>query len=150
MRDPNACQRPDCGHLASAHSRLVGCLDLDCDCDALDLGRPRSLTEKAADTARGRELGRQGQETAQASHAMTVSPEGADWLKRAEERLDQLIQSGQEFTADDVTELVGVAPSPCAIGGLFRGRKRDMKTVGFRESTRPVAHARALRVWTAK
>lgn len=129
-----------CGH-TDYHSQMVGCLADECTCETY------TLRDRAADTAEGKRRGEEGGELALSGHAMTVSPEGNAWREKAEKRLAELIASGEVFTADDLTDAIGPAPSRNAIGGLFLSRKSEMTTVGFTTSSRPEGHGRALRQW---
>lgn len=136
----------NCGH-QDMHGEVAGCIavirtqpETWCDCDAYVSPRDR-----ARDTAQGVQEGIQGGDAALHGHALTYDT--TDWRAKAEARLEDLIERGTDFTAEDVTDVVGVAPSPNAIGGLFRGYKGRMKAVGFTTASRPEAHGRALRVW---
>lgn len=127
----------NCHHLA-AHSAIVGCLAEDCDCETY--ARPQAETP----VQEGQRLGQEGGDAALHSYAV----EATDWRARAQERLDQLLKDGVEFTANDVTAVAGVAPSPSAIGGLFKANKKRMTFVRWDDQNgRPVAHGRPLRVW---
>lgn len=142
-----------CGH-DTRHSEIAGCTqDLEfgkwCDCPAYVDPAPRNRT---ADAAQGRALAEAGVEAAQSSYAMTVTQDGREWTANAQARIQELIDSGAEFTAEDVTDTVGVAPSPSAIGGLFRAKafKAQVDLVRIDTATRKVAHGRPLRVWKRK
>lgn len=147
---PKPCQ--NCNH-QDLHGEVSGCIAVVatkprtawCPCDTYV--SPRNKAETARE---GRQAAAQGMEAAQAGHAMTRTLEGPEWRTKAEARLSALIARGTDFTAEDVTDVVGAAPSPSAIGGLFRGRKADMVAVGFTTATRAEAHGRALRVWKGK
>lgn len=140
----------ECGH-RTLHGTVSGCAQ-----NTAELGQAPSwcpcrkyvepTRDRAAGRAEGVALGRAGADAALHGYAMN----DGDWRAAAEHRLDELIASGVVFTAEDVTDKVGVAPSPNAIGGLFQGRKRDMVLVGFTTATRPEAHGRALRTWQGR
>lgn len=146
----------NCGH-QDMHGEVAGCIamvstwpDRWCDCTAYVA--PPTARDRARDTQEGRRRAAEGIAQAEGSYAMSVSEDGRDWTDRAWERVDALLDQGVEFTADDVTDVVGVAPSPSAIGGLFRAKrfKDRAEFVRFGESSRAVAHGRPLRVWKAK
>lgn len=148
---PRPCE--DCGH-RDMHGEVAGCIavigtnpDQWCPCNTYASPRDRAQTAREARLAAD-----QGMDAAQASHAMTVSPEGPEWTAKAKARLDALLDSGREFTAEDVTDAVGVAPSPSAIGGLFNTKAFKSRAVMVRidTATRKEAHGRPLRVWQAK
>lgn len=74
------------------------------------------------------------------------------WVRvQLQHHLDELIASGQPFTADTLRERAGdpIATEPNIIGALILAASRAgrIERVGYRESTRPEAHARVLRVW---
>ena len=72
------------------------------------------------------------------------------WRLAAEATIVRLARSGVEFTSDDIHEAVGDPPAHHnAIGGLFiaASRRREIEAVGYRQSTRPVANARPVRLW---
>lgn len=109
-----------CDHNAF-HSLVAGCVaEVNtpgpfvqwCDCT-----RYVSPRDRQADLQEGRQRAHDGAEAAASGHAMTYDP--TDWRKRAQDRLDELLARGTDFTAEDVTDVVGVAPSPSAIGSLF-------------------------------
>lgn len=138
----------NCGH-QDMHGEVAGCIALAstnpdrwCDCAAYVSPRDREQTARE-----GRLAAQEGMDAADASHAMTVSPEGPEWRAKAQERMDALIARGTDFTAEDVTDVVGVAPSPSAIGSLFKANAKRMTQVGWTTATRKVAHGRPLRVW---
>lgn len=139
----------ECGH-RDMHGEVAGCIavastnpDTWCDCDAYVSPRDR-----AQGRAQGIQEGIQGGDAALHGHALTYDP--TDWRAKAEARMEDLIGQGIAFTAEDVTDVVGVAPSPSAIGGLFRGYKGRMDAVGYVVASRPEAHGRALRVWKGR
>lgn len=70
-----------------------------------------------------------------------------DWRPKAQAVLDRLAASGATFTADDVTEEVGVPRQPNAVGGLFRANRGALEAVGYTQAGRTQSHARVLRVW---
>jgi len=146
---PQACA--NCGH-RDMHGEVAGCIAVtrtnpDAWCDCTTYVSPRDRAETAR---QGRQAAQEGMDAADASYAMTVNPDGAAWREAAQERLDVLIERGTDFTAEDVTDVVGVAPSPNAIGSLFRSAKGRMEAAGFTTATRAEAHGRALRVWRGK
>ncbi len=72
------------------------------------------------------------------------------WRLAAEHTIGQLAAAGFDFTADDVTGVVGAAPGhKSALGALFlaAARRGEIVPVGYRQSGRVEARARALRVW---
>lgn len=96
--------------------------------DALDEGRAR------------RDVGARAAENA----AHTI------WRVAAECAIDELAADGRDFDADDLHDRVGGPPGHRnAVGSLFLTAARDGKIrhVGYRQSRRPDAHARVIRVW---
>ena len=65
--------------------------------------------------------------------------------------LDALIDSGREFTADQLRDRTGAPPaaSPNILGAAIMAAARAgrIECVGYRPSDRPEAHRRILRVW---
>lgn len=136
----------ECGH-QDMHGEVAGCIalattnpDTWCDCDVYVSPRDR-----AADRAEGVQRGTEGADAALHGHALTH--DGTGWRDKAQDRLDTLLERGTDFTAEDVTDVVGVAPSPNAIGGLFKANQKRMTGVGWTTATRPEARGRGLRVW---
>lgn len=75
-----------------------------------------------------------------------------DWSSAAWDAIVRLAYSGREFTADDVTQAIGAAPSPGAAGAVFRAaaRTRLIVAVGVRTSSRLQRHGGLLRVWRGR
>lgn len=88
-------------------------------------------------------------ETARDTGAEGSLYSAGEWAVRAQAILDELIAKASDFTAEDITSIVGAAPSPNAIGALFlqASRARRIRVVGWRKAQRVQAHARGLRVW---
>lgn len=144
----------NCGH-RDMHGEVAGCIAQTRDeppyawCDCTTYVSPR---DRAKDAQDGVNRALEGIARAEGSYAMSVTQDGREWTDNARARLDALIDGGQEFTAEDVTDVVGVAPSPSAIGGLFRAKafRERVDLVRIDTATRAVAHGRPLRVWKAK
>lgn len=143
----------NCGH-RDLHGDVSGCVGMTsrnpdrwCTCEAYVAPRDRAQTARE-----GRQAATDGIAAAEGSYAMSSSADGREWTEKARARLDDLIAAGREFTAEDVTDTVGVAPSPSAIGGLFRAKafKTRVDLVRIDTATRREAHGRPLRVWKAK
>lgn len=64
-------------------------------------------------------------------------------------RAKELIESGVEFTSDDITEVVGMPPNPNAVGGIMAGlvRQYGLETVRLSQMRRPEANRRLTRVY---
>lgn len=105
---------------------------------------------RAEEQAEGIQLGEEGGQAALHGYALTVAEEGRQWRILADLTLDALIRDGAPFTSEDVVHVIGPAPSRNAIGGLFAGRKKEIKVVGTTLATRKEAHGRILRVWQSK
>lgn len=74
------------------------------------------------------------------------------WVRvHLEEHLDELIRERVHFTAEDLRARAGtpLASSPNTIGSviLAASKKGRIECTGYRESTRPEARCRILRVW---
>lgn len=78
-----------------------------------------------------------------------------DWTHRARIGLAVLAATGEEFTAEDLTRLVGL-PRPDggtnrnnAVGAAFSAaaRRREIRRVGYRTASIARSHARVLAVW---
>ena len=83
-------------------------------------------------------------------HGATIALWSSDeWANAAELVLDELIESGREFTSEDVRLITGPAPSNGSFGGLFlRAAKAGrIPCVGYERSKRPARHAGLLRAW---
>lgn len=143
----------NCDH-RDMHGEVSGCIALkstnpDTWCDCAAYVEPRNRAQTAQE---GRQRADQGIAQAEGSYAMTRTADGQEWTENARARMDALIASGREFTAEDVTDAVGVAPSPSAIGGLFRAKafKDQVDLVRIDTATRAEAHGRPIRVYRAK
>jgi len=73
----------------------------------------------------------------------------AEWARAAQLVLDELIESGREFTSEDVRRITGPAPSNGGFGGLFlRAAKAGrIRCVGYERSKRPARHSGTVRTW---
>lgn len=118
------------------------------DCDdpppALD-GAP--MTDKLFDPATGKALRNEG-----ADRALNADSEALiSWRDAAEIALARLAAEGREFSADDVVAEVGPPPEGRhnALGGLFLAARHSgfIHHVGYRQGSRPSAHARIQRTW---
>jgi hypothetical protein len=83
---------------------------------------------------------------ARALHA--VDSDG-DWARRAALALDELIEGGGWFDADDLVAMVGPAPSPGSCGAVFgeAAKAGRIASSGVRSSKRQGRHGSLLRVW---
>jgi NAD(P)-dependent dehydrogenase (short-subunit alcohol dehydrogenase family) len=72
-----------------------------------------------------------------------------EWADVGWDELDLLARSGRLFTADDLIAEVGSAPSPSAIGALFRQASRIglIECVGTTTSVRISRHGGLTRLW---
>lgn len=84
-----------------------------------------------------------------AFRALSKAAGGLDWCEQALEAVREIATRKEEFTADDVWELVGAPPEPRNMGNVMRKAQREC----YCESTdRTVArkdnkHGDQLRVW---
>lgn len=81
---------------------------------------------------------------------MAADSAHTSWRLAAEAAIRRLAGAGGLFTADDVHNAVGGPPGHVnAVGGLMIGAaKRGIIVAdGYRQSSRPEAHARAVRTW---
>lgn len=96
------------------------------------------------DLPAGRRLAEQGM-----TRAATAAP--PDWKDAAVTALNELIEEGNEFTADDVWERIGfMPPEPRALGAYLRLASkggRIVQTGARRPSQRPEHHAYPMTVW---
>jgi hypothetical protein len=77
----------------------------------------------------------------------TNAPE--EWVALCDAIIRQLARSGEEFTAEEVRIWTGNPPHPNALGARFlvASKANLIRRVGYRNATRPEAHARVLRVY---
>lgn len=90
-----------------------------------------------------------GQAAADAGSALALDA-AEHWKIVANEVLDELIEKGEEFTADDIADRVGIpADHPNAMGGLFSAASKQLRIVPVRttKATRKESHARRVCVW---
>jgi alkylated DNA nucleotide flippase Atl1 len=80
-----------------------------------------------------------------ASSALANADE--EWRDVAQRELDQLIATGRDFTADDLTRIVGFPENRNAVGGLIRANRKRLQLVRIATAQRDVSHAHLLRVW---
>lgn len=86
-------------------------------------------------------------------HALS-SAHGAEWSQRAAAWIKRRTV-GEVFTADDITEAVGLPSGALvqngnnAVGAVMAAAARAGLTIaiGWVESTRPTSHARPVRLW---
>lgn len=74
------------------------------------------------------------------------------WRPKAEEALDELIQAGTPFTADDLRARVDEKPHhPNSIGALFIGASRRglIRKIGYQQSKTKSRQAGSLALWIA-
>lgn len=72
-----------------------------------------------------------------------------EWVALCDAIIRQLARSGEEFTAEEVRMWCGNPPRQNAIGARFLAatKARIITRTGYRNATRPEAHARVLRVY---
>lgn len=92
----------------------------------------------------------------QTETAVTFAAAFADptWYRAAEYTVERLIRRGDDFTTDDVWQLMretGLStPEPRALGAIIRQAtksRRIISTGTYRKSMRPECHRRPLAVW---
>ena len=84
------------------------------------------------------------------AHALaTVSEDGSHWLERAQAAILELAARPRTFTADDVRELAGEAPSSGLPGMVLRraSASGQIRAVGAQTSRRPLRRGSLQRVW---
>lgn len=141
---------PGCQHPASQHAGMAGCLaQADtgyCPCtetpDRIRAQVPPNLAPR--DLTEGRRLRDEG-----AAAAGTTSPTAEAWRSAAAEAIQVLADQGEQFTADDLVDRVGLPPVPNMMGSVFlTAKRRDViNLVGYEPSSRPSNHARIQRIW---
>lgn len=85
-----------------------------------------------------------------AGETRALSAIGADdWSDAAWHAIVRFAYTGRQFSADDITEAIGPAPSPGAMGAVFRAaaRTRLIVAVGVRASRRVQRHGGLQRTW---
>lgn len=108
---------PTCDHDAT-HSPLVGCLAMDCDCEAA-WSRPKTMADAVAE-----------RDEAMERVSTTTDPTWATHATRAINHLAVETAASGGFTADDVWDLLARVGAPeCheprALGPLLRGMVRE-------------------------
>lgn len=128
-------ERPGGGHAGAEETELgAGGFDGQCSTEP-------TLDEALEDARRARDAG--------ASDALNAAH---GWARvHLERHLDELIRSGHTFTAETLRARAGtpLASSPNLIGSVILAASKAgrIERVGYRESTRPEARCRVLRVW---
>jgi len=58
---------------------------------------------------------------------------------------------GDEFTAEDIIDIIGLPPNPNAVGAAMSALVKELKLVrvGYRPAKRPSRHAGVVAVWRA-
>jgi hypothetical protein len=71
------------------------------------------------------------------------------WVEDCDITIRCMALSGEEFSAEDVRSMAGDPPTPNAMGARFLQASRQgiIRRVGYRQATRPDAHARVLAVY---
>jgi hypothetical protein len=74
---------------------------------------------------------------------------GQDWKTLADLEILRLARSGRNFTAEDVTSVVGIPPKANAVGSRFSSAARRglIEAVGFAQSSRASRHASRSLAW---
>jgi len=75
------------------------------------------------------------------------------WRVAAERVIRRLASSGREFSSDDLHDALGDPPGHrSSIGSLFltAAKRGEIVAVGYRQSSRPEANARAIRTWQGR
>lgn len=105
-------------------------------------GEPRGPKACALCRYKANQLKVEGIETARTPHE--------DWMKLAVAKIFELARTGQPFTAEDVTDVIGLpGGSNKAVGSAFNqvAKTHMIKRVGERPASRPTSHRRSLAVW---
>lgn len=71
------------------------------------------------------------------------------WKDAADAAIARLARTGRPFTAEDLTDLVGMPPRHNAIGSRFTTAARAglIEEIGYKQSTRAARHASRMLVW---
>lgn len=79
-------------------------------------------------------------------------PDLAPWRAEAWRVLERLAASGEEFTSEAITRVVGQPGHPNAVGALFSHAARSgiVVRVGFDKAERTNQHAALISVWRGK
>lgn len=74
-----------------------------------------------------------------AGHALARSAQPHEWADGAAQAINRLAASHVEFTAEDVTKIVGPGPGPGSVGAAIRKASvaGQIFVVGFARSKRP-------------
>jgi len=66
--------------------------------------------------------------------------------------LGEMADTGQPFSSEDVTAVVGQPSNPNTVGALFIGaaKRGVIRKCGYRQSTRPERHAAVIALWEGK
>jgi len=87
-----------------------------------------------------------------ADHGAQASLYASDeWATHAQAILEELIEIGVRFTAEDILSVLEPARSPGAMGAVIRraARAGRSRCVDYRPASRVRARGRILRVWVA-
>lgn len=84
--------------------------------------------------------------------ALFAKPE---WAERAKTTIQQLASTGENFTADDIIQRVGLPTrylgmnANNAVGAAVSAsaRRKEIKRVGFTTANRASSHGRVLSIW---
>lgn len=103
---------------------------------------------------KGAEMSAEGRALAEAGMQMALFAK-PEWKLRAEATILELAQSGKPFTADDVTERVGLPTSykgmnaNNAVGAAISAaaRRKQIMPIGYTTANRVSSHSRVLRIW---
>lgn len=145
---------PSCTHNVNDHAGLAGCLMVTdgayCACTMTAAAilaqgsQAPGVRDQAADLTKGRALAEQGTERVLAPQAMDA------WRERAYAWIDSEASKGHAITSTELTDAIGMAPSPNAVGAVFRVKAKAGVIVGggYVQSTRPSCHGAVVRVWT--
>jgi hypothetical protein len=81
--------------------------------------------------------------------SVSRNPTMATWRSLARIELHRLAMSGAEFSADDLTAVVGIPSEPNAVGAIFATAHKQglIRPVGSRLGDNPQRHAGHQRTW---
>lgn len=77
----------------------------------------------------------------------------SDWAERAAQAVEEVAKTHALFTADDIWAFIEHPREPSALGVVLRRAAKDgicQCTDMYRQSVRPSAHKRPLRVWESR
>lgn len=145
---------PVCDHANLDHDALAGCLAMVGETEYCDCTETAHATLPETIEATRRRQALLGEAARDAAMATVEENTAADWVLEAEAAVAALAVAGDQFSADDVWDLLAARGipgphNPSALGPVMRRAIKDgvARMTGFGMSRRPERHRAPVRLY---